>query len=96
MKTVILNGFVKEIIYTGDQTIIFSFIDEVIGEVCCRVHQGENQFFYEVRKDLDAQLTVRIQGRRKKRKVDGFEFLDTYLTVVAFDSGKGEAASSYQ
>lgn len=96
MKTVNLNGFVKEIIYTGDRTIIFSFMDEVVGEVCCRVHQGENQFFYEVRKGLDAQLTVRIQGRKKKRKADGFEFLDTYLTVIAFVSEKGEAASSYQ
>lgn len=90
MKAVELNGFVKRMIYVGEKMIIFSFVDEIIGEIVCRVFQGESNFFYEIKKDIQVSLQTRLQGEKRESRVCKKIFIDNELTVFDYTINEEE------
>ena len=84
MKVIKLNGFVKRMIYVGEKVIIFSLMDEIVGEVVCRVFQGESNFFYEIKRDLQVSLKTRLQGEKRESLISKKIFIDNELTVFDY------------
>lgn len=90
MKVIKLKGFVKRMIYVGEKVIIFSLMDEIVGEVVCRVFQGESNFFYEIKKDLPVSLRTRLQGEKRESPTTKKIFIDNELTVFDYTINEEE------
>ncbi|HDR8451089.1 TPA: hypothetical protein QC311_003614 [Bacillus cereus] len=75
-----LFGHVKSIRFKGSKLILFSFIDEIRGELLCIARKNESILYYQIERNKRYHLQVDLKGFMKESE-KGERYLNNSLYV---------------
>ncbi|PFB20610.1 hypothetical protein [Bacillus cereus] len=75
-----LFGHVKSIRFKDSKLILFSFIDEIRGELLCIARKNESILYYQIERNKRYHLQVNLKGFMKESE-KGERYLNNSLYV---------------
>ncbi|MEC2740828.1 hypothetical protein ACQKN7_02220 [Bacillus cereus] len=75
-----LIGYVKSIRFKDNKLILFSFIDDMRGELLCIARKNESILYYQIERNKRYHLQVDLRGFMKKSE-NGEKYLNNSLYV---------------
>ncbi|MGQ7103682.1 hypothetical protein ACUN13_04700 [Bacillus cereus group sp. Bce041] len=75
-----LIGHVKSIRFKDNKLILFSFMDDIRGELLCAAYKDESILYYHIERDKRYHLQVNLKGFMKEAE-NGETYLNNGLYV---------------